>query len=173
MIYSCTIDTPLGPMTAAATDDKLIGLWFVGQKHYPTAAQSWVPRPDYPVLVNLRSWIEGYFAGKGVRMDLPLEPQGTSFQKAVWKILLQVPPGKTITYGDIARQLAAERGVPSMSAQAVGGAIGRNPISILIPCHRVIGADGSLTGYAGGVDKKRALLQLEGAGRNQDAVPGS
>jgi methylated-DNA-[protein]-cysteine S-methyltransferase len=150
-------------MTAAALNGKLIGLWFVGQKHYPATAQSWVPQPDYPVLVNLRAWIEGYFAGKGEGFDLPLEPQGTPFQKAVWKILLQVPPGKTITYGDIARQLAVERGVPSMSAQAVGGAIGRNPISILIPCHRVIGADGSLTGYAGGVGKKQALLQLEGA----------
>jgi len=163
MICTCTIDTPLGPMTAAALHGKLIGLWFVGQKHYPAAAQNWVSRSEYPVLVNLRSWIEGYFAGKGERFDLPLEPQGTPFQKDVWKILLQVPPGNTITYGDIARQLAAERGVPSMSAQAVGGAVGRNPISILIPCHRVIGADGSLTGYAGGIDKKRALLQLEGA----------
>lgn len=163
MIYTCTIGTPLGAMTAAALHGKLIGLWFLGQKHYPAAAQSWVPQPDYPVLVNLRSWIEGYFAGRGVRMDLPLEPRGTPFQKAVWEILMQVPKGKTITYGDIAKQLAAKRGLTSMSAQAVGGAVGRNPISILIPCHRVIGADGSLTGYAGGIDKKRALLQLEGS----------
>lgn len=162
MIYTCTIDTPLGPMTAAASKGKLIGLWFLGQKHYPAAAQSWVPQPEYPVLADLRAWIEGYFAGKGGRFDLPLEPQGTPFQKAVWKILLCVPPGKTITYGDIAKQLVAELGVTAMSAQAVGGAIGRNPISILIPCHRVVGADGSLTGYAGGIDKKRALLQLEG-----------
>ncbi len=163
MIRTCTIDTPLGPMTAAALDGKLIGLWFVGQKHYPAAAQSWEPQPEYPVLADLRAWIEGYFAGKGGRPELPLEPQGTPFQKAVWKILLQVPPGETITYGEIAEQLAAQRRVLSMSAQAVGGAVGRNPISILIPCHRVIGADGALTGYAGGIEKKRALLQLEGA----------
>lgn len=173
MIYTCTIDTPLGAMTAAAVDGKLIGLWFEGQKHYPADVQTWINQPDHPVLAVLRRWIEDYFFGKGGRLDLPLDPQGTPFQKAVWKILLNVPPGETTTYGDIARQLAAARGMTSMSAQAVGGAIGRNPISILIPCHRVIGVAGGLTGYAGGVDKKRALLELEGVRRNQEALPGS
>ena len=163
MIYTCTIDTPLGPMTAAVSGDQLIGLWFVGQKHYPADASTWQSRPEHPLLVALRGWLEGYFEGKGGELNLPLGPRGTAFQQAVWEILLRVPHGATITYGDIARQLAAARGLPSMSAQAVGGAVGRNPISILIPCHRVVGADGSLTGYAGGMDKKQALLQLEGA----------
>jgi methylated-DNA-[protein]-cysteine S-methyltransferase len=166
MICTCNIDTPLGPMTAAASDDQLIGLWFVGQKHYPAEAQTWVNQSNHPILVALRTWIAEYFRGKAGRPELSLSPRGTAFQQAVWEILLRVPHGATITYGDIARQLAAARGLPSMSAQAVGGAVGRNPISILIPCHRVVGADGSLTGYAGGMDKKQALLQLEGAGES-------
>lgn len=163
MIYTCTIDTLLGAMTAAAAEDKLIGLWFVGQRHYPVDAPTWVNQPEHPILAALGGWLENYFKGQVGRLDLPLNPRGTPFQKAVWGILLRLPPGKTTTYGDIAKQLAAERGVASMSSQAVGGAIARNPISILIPCHRVVGANGSLTGYAGGIDKKRTLLQLEAA----------
>jgi methylated-DNA-[protein]-cysteine S-methyltransferase len=114
------------------------------------------------LLVALRSWLKGYFSGMNSELDLPLAPRGTPFQQAVWKILLRIPRGATITYGEIARKVAEEMGRPHMSAQAVGGAVGRNPIAILIPCHRVVGADGSLTGYAGGLEKKRALLRLEG-----------
>lgn len=163
MIYTCTIDTPLGPMTAAAEDDKLTGLWFGGQKHFPAEGENWQNRPDYPVLAALSSWLDDYFSGRRTSdPDLPLAPRGTPFQQAVWRLLLQIPHGTTTTYGELARQVAEARGRRSMSAQAVGGAVGRNPISILIPCHRVIGADGSLTGYAGGMDKKEFLLRLEG-----------
>ncbi|ABA90235.1 methylated DNA--protein cysteine S-methyltransferase [Syntrophotalea carbinolica DSM 2380] len=163
MLHTCTIDTPLGIMTAAADDGKLAILRFCGPKGLFTDTANCAERPDNPVLVALRAWLDDYFDGKRPRPNLPLEPRGTPFQKAVWEILKQVPYGATITYGEVAKKLAAARGLASMSAQAVGGAAGRNPIAILIPCHRVIGADGRLTGYAGGLDKKQALLQLEGA----------
>lgn len=162
MIHTCTIDTPLGEMTAAVQDGKLAVLSFRGQQHFPSDTGGWLSRPDDPVLVALRSWLKGYFAGEVREPDFPLDPQGTPFQKAVWEILLRIPQGSTTTYGEIARQMAIKTGKTTMSAQAVGGAVGRNPIAILIPCHRVIGADGTLTGYAGGLEKKRALLRLEG-----------
>jgi methylated-DNA-[protein]-cysteine S-methyltransferase len=168
-IYTCTIDTPLGSMTAAAEDEALTGLWFAGQKYYPAGTAAWIDKPELPVFEKLRAWLEDYFEGKKPRVNFPLEPsglrinpQGTAFQKSVWEILLQIPYGKVSTYGEIAEQLAHKQGVASMSAQAVGGAVGHNPISVLIPCHRVVGADGSLTGYAGGLDKKKYLLKLEG-----------
>ncbi|MDR2257697.1 MAG: methylated-DNA--[protein]-cysteine S-methyltransferase [Treponema sp.] len=177
MIYTCTVDTPLGAMTAAAEDGALTGLWFTGQKYYPPAG-GWTPKPDYPAFEALRKWLEVYFSGrapppwKNRRLPasgpdagagkLRLNPRGTDFQKAVWEILLAIPYGELSTYGAIAKELAAARGVDSMSARAAGGAAGRNPISILIPCHRVVGSTGGLTGYAGGLDKKRALLRLEG-----------
>jgi len=152
------IETPLGAIQAAAADKGLSGLWFVGQKYFPAAAQTWVKEPTLPVFAALKSWLEDYFAGKNPEITLPLAPQGTAFQQAVWDILLKIPYGKTSTYGEIAAQLnAGKKG----AAQAVGGAVGHNPISLLIPCHRVLGAGGSLTGYAGGLDKKRALLELE------------
>jgi methylated-DNA-[protein]-cysteine S-methyltransferase len=161
MIYT-HIDTPLGTMIAAAKDGRLAILSFLGQKHFPADAKDWLRQPADPLLVALRSWLKGYFSGMNSELDLPLAPRGTPFQQAVWKILLRIPRGATITYGEIARKVAEEMGRPHMSAQAVGGAVGRNPIAILIPCHRVVGADGSLTGYAGGLEKKRALLRLEG-----------
>jgi methylated-DNA-[protein]-cysteine S-methyltransferase len=161
MTYTCTLPTPLGDVTLAAAGGKLTGLWFVGQKYYPADAASWTNQPDYPVFVQARAWLEAYFAGKKELPELPLAPQGTPFQREVWKILLAIPPGGVTTYGQIAAQLAAARGLDRISARAVGGAVGRNPISLLIPCHRVVGADKSLTGYAGGLDKKKALLKLE------------
>lgn len=163
MTYTCTIKTPLGDMTAAAADGKLTGLWFMGQKYYPERTGGWAEKPDYPVFASLRAWLADYFAGKGDLPGLPLDPPGTPFQKEVWEALLAIPRGRISTYGAIAGQMAARRGLPSMSAQAVGGAVGHNPISLVIPCHRVVGSDGSLTGYAGGLDKKKALLRLEGA----------
>jgi methylated-DNA-[protein]-cysteine S-methyltransferase len=172
MIYTCTMNTPLGAMTASAEDDALTGLWFMGQKYYPQTA-GWTDKPDYPPFAALRAWLEIYFAGKSPppiegRLSargaggLRLNPRGTDFQKAVWDQLLLIPYGKSSTYGEIAKKIATGRGLSSMSAQAVGGAVGHNPISVLIPCHRVLGAGGSLTGYAGGLDKKKALLGLEG-----------
>ena len=170
MIYQCTLDTPLGAATASATDNALTGFWFIGQKYYPANAQHWIEKPDYPVFAALRVWLDAYFAGENPALDLPLKPKGTDFQEAVWKILLQIPHGKLSTYGDIAKQMAAQRGLSSMSSQAVGGAVGHNPISVLIPCHRVIGSTGSLTGYAGGIDKKIALMHLEGASVNGQLI---
>lgn len=161
MIYTCTADTPLGPMTASAAGGALTGLWFIGQKYYPSKTDTWVCAPDYPVFEALRVCLADYFSGRDGLSKLPLDPQGTSFQKTVWQILLEIPFGQVTTYGEVAKKLALARGLSSMSAQAVGGAVGHNPISILIPCHRVVGANRSLTGYAGGMDKKRALLQLE------------
>jgi len=163
MTYTCSIETPLGTMTAAAEDQALVGLWFVGQKHYPAATGSWVCEPDHPVFTALRRRLSGYFSGSEAAGGLALAPQGSPFQMAVWDALLRIPYGKTVTYGEIAREIALAAGLGSMSAQAVGGAVGRNPISILIPCHRVLGSNKRLTGYAGGVDKKEALLRLEGA----------
>jgi methylated-DNA-[protein]-cysteine S-methyltransferase len=161
MIYTCRIDTPLGAITASAENEALTGLWFVGQKYYPARTDTWVLAPDHPVFATLRVWLSHYFSGMESLPGLRLEPQGTPFQKAVWDILLKIPFGQITTYGEIAKKIAAARGLPSMSAQAVGGAVGHNPISILIPCHRVVGSNKSLTGYAGGLDKKKALLLLE------------
>ena len=149
-------------MQAAAEDNALRGLWFVGQKYFPPGAGAWTAAPDYPVFVALQSWLKDYFSGQNPSIKkIPLAPAGTEFQQAVWKILLEIPSGKTSAYGEIATRLAPDKS--KGAAQAVGGAVGHNPISLLIPCHRVVGADGNLTGYAGGLEKKRALLELEGA----------
>lgn len=162
MIYT-NLKSPLGEITAAAEGDALTGLWFVGQKYYPPKTDAWDYAPEHPVFIKLSHWLERYFEGEK-NIPLPgLEPKGTSFQKAVWELLLEIPYGSVTTYGEIAKKLAKSRGLLSMSAQAVGGAVGHNPISILIPCHRVVGTGGSLTGYAGGLDKKKALLHIEGA----------
>lgn len=161
MLYTCAIDTPLGNMTAAAEGEVLIGLWFEGQKYYPSRTADWVPDPDRPVFGTVRDYLGRYFSGSTVAPDVPLDPQGSPFQKEVWSILRTIPVGQVVTYGQIAKQMAQSRGLASMSAQAVGGAVGHNPISILIPCHRVVGASGALTGYAGGLGRKAALLRLE------------
>jgi methylated-DNA-[protein]-cysteine S-methyltransferase len=163
MIYVAELKTPLGVASACVEDDALTGFRFIGQKYYPEKTDNWVRQPDHPVFAQLKDWLENYFARRNPDHDFVLNPQGTLFQKKVWKILLEIPYGKLTTYGTIARQTAMQEGSAAASAQAVGGAVGRNPISLLIPCHRVVGADGSLTGYAGGLDRKAALLRLEGA----------
>lgn len=122
-----------------------------------------IERANYPVFASLQAWLEGYFAGEIRAPDFPLAPRGTVFQKSVWDILLQIPYGTLATYGSIAKQMAERQNKARMSAQAVGGAVGHNPISVLIPCHRIVGSTGGLTGYAGGLEKKTALLRLEGA----------
>jgi len=157
-MYTLTIQTPFGAIQTAAEDNALRGLWFVGQKYFPRETETWTVAPDYPVFTALQSWLKDYFGGKNPAVKIPLAPVGTEFQQAVWKLLLEIPSGTTTTYGAIAARLSGGKG----SALAVGGAVGHNPISLLIPCHRVVGADGSLTGYAGGLEKKRALLELEG-----------
>ncbi|MCL2303986.1 MAG: methylated-DNA--[protein]-cysteine S-methyltransferase [Planctomycetaceae bacterium] len=158
--FSPIIVTPLGKMVASAEKGAITRLGFVGQKYF-TDASSWYSASDEPVFHALENWLADYFAGKNRKPEFRLKPKGTPFQEAVWKRLLKIPYGKTTTYGDLAKKIAAERNMAKMSAQAIGGAVGRNPISILIPCHRVLGADGSLTGYASGLEKKVFLLRLE------------
>jgi methylated-DNA-[protein]-cysteine S-methyltransferase len=163
MIYTCTIETPLGLLLAAVEEDALIGLWFTSQKHYPKSMETWISKPDHLLFNELKDWIVKYFKGEETEIKFQMKPKGTDFQEIVWKFLLEIPFGETTTYGTIARNVASAMGRETMSAQAVGGAIGRNPISILIPCHRVIGADKKLTGYDGGLDKKEILLNIEKA----------
>jgi methylated-DNA-[protein]-cysteine S-methyltransferase len=148
-------------MSAAAGGDALAGLWFAGQKYYPRNAGG-IEKPDHPVFRALRNWLKKYFSGEDPgEAPFPPAPRGTVFQQQVWELLREIPYGGLSSYGELADRLAKKRRLASMSAQAVGGAVGRNPISIVIPCHRVVGRDGSLTGYAGGLDKKQALLNLE------------
>lgn len=151
------IPTPLGPLTAARSAAGLSGLWFDGQKHHPGPLD--VPEDDGrdPVLSATAAALAAYFSGKPFSLP-PLDPAGTDFQRQVWQALLAIEPGDPATYGRLAERLGRAQG-----ARALGAAVGRNPISILIPCHRVVGADGSLTGYAGGLERKKALLSLEGA----------
>ena len=160
-IYTATMDTPLGKIVAAARDKALCGLWFTGQKYFPSNTKAWENKPDHPVFISLKAWLKDYFAGKNCEIPFPLSPPGTDFQQKVWGLLLEIPYGSKTTYGALAARLSSAK--KKASAQAVGGAVGHNPISLLIPCHRVLGADGSLTGYAGGLDKKQALLELEKA----------
>ena len=161
MQYVCRYDSPLGPMLLAAEGDWLTGAWFEGQKYFGRTLAAGRAEGDAPVLTLARRWLEVYFSGREPDFAVPLRPSGTPFQQEVWAALREIPYGQTTTYGAIARQMAARRGLPRLSAQAVGGAVGRNPICILVPCHRVLGADGSLTGYAGGVERKRRLLEME------------
>ena len=148
---------PLGPILLAADETGLTGLWFEAQKYFPSFSGVEYQEKETPVLTETARWLDVYFSGKDPGFLPPLHPQGSPFRQTVWDILLTIPRGQTMTYGEIARRLGVH------SAQAVGGAVGHNPISILIPCHRVVGSDGSLTGYAGGFDRKTRLLQLEGA----------
>ena len=161
MKWHCTIQTPLGEMIALVEQDALGGLWFAGQKYAPEHVEDWRPDSGHPLCSELKRQLDSYFAGRLRMFDLPLAPRGTDFQMAVWALLRTIPAGTTTTYGALARQLAGQREGRIPSAQAVGGAVGHNPVAIIIPCHRVIGANGSLTGYAGGLDRKAALLALE------------
>ena len=161
MIYTQRYISPLGGILLAAGEAGLTGLWFDGQKYFARGLPARHTEQDTPALSAARRWLDIYFSGKEPDLLPPLCPVGSAFRQAVWQILLQIPYGQTTTYGEIARQLAEEQGLPRMSAQAVGGAVGHNAISVIIPCHRVVGTNGSLTGYAGGIDKKIRLLELE------------
>ncbi len=151
----------LGKILLAADDIGLTGLWFEEQKYYALNLEKEHTTKQLPVFEKTKEWLDIYFSGRELDFELQLHFIGTEFQKEVWEILCTIPYGTTITYGQIAKQIAKKRGLKSMSAQAVGGAVGHNPISIIVPCHRVLGSDGSLTGYAGGMDRKVALLGLE------------
>lgn len=156
--------SPLGNIITAATDKGLAGLWFEGQRHLPAelaqgGKPGWPADTSHPVLQAIRLQLDEYFAGTRTRFDVPLDLSGgTPFQQAVWQVLLAIPQGGTTSYGDVSQRI----GNPA-AVRAVGAAVGRNPVSIVVPCHRVVGASGSLTGYAGGLDRKTALLKLEGA----------
>jgi len=158
VIYFDSLPSPLGAMVLASDGDALTGAWFEGQRHQPPFGPGWQRRGDLPILRRAAAELARYFAGDRTRFELPLAPAGTPFQRAVWTAIAGVPYGETITY----RELAAFAGRPR-SIRAAGGATGRNPLSIVIPCHRVVAADGALTGYAGGLARKRALLELERA----------
>ena len=157
----CSLSSPMGPLHLAADGAALTGLWMEGQKYFAATLTGREQTAQLPVFDEVRRWLEDYFSGKIPGPLPPLAPRGSAFRQEVWKLLLEIPRGETTTYGALAERLRT-RGMAA-SAQAVGGAVGHNPISILIPCHRVVGSDGSLTGYAGGLDKKRMLLDLEGA----------
>lgn len=161
MQYTMTCRFPLGEILLAADDTGLTGLWFEGAKYYGSSLDREYEERNMPVFEETRRWLQIYFSGEEPDFMPPLHLQGTPFQLEVWKILGEIPYGETTTYGWIAKRIAGDRGVPGMSAQAVGGAVGHNPVSIIVPCHRVLGADGSLTGYAGGIDRKISLLRLE------------
>lgn len=171
MTYTQHYDSPLGGILLAADDVGLTGLWFDGQKYFARSLSNERIEQETSVLAEAKRWLDIYFTGKKPDFTPPLHPIGSAFQRSVWEILLQIPYGQTTTYGEIARQLAKKQGLDRMSAQAVGGAVGHNEISIIIPCHRVVGADGSLTGYAGGIDKKEKLLELERADMRRFFVP--
>ena len=161
MHYINHYHSPLGTILLAADDTGLTGLWFEGQKYFAQGLDKETEEKEFSVFQTARRWLDVYFSGQAPDFQVPLHFQGTAFQKDVWEILLSIPYGGTTTYGAIAKQLAAKRGLPHLSAQAVGSAVGHNKISIIVPCHRVIGADGSLTGYAGGIWRKEKLLALE------------
>jgi len=156
--YVCTrYASPLGAMLIAATDRGVAGVWFEGQRHGPDA-RGWREDAQHPMLREAVAQLRAYFAGQRTSFDLPLDLRaGTAFQQSVWDALLAIPRGGTTSYGELARRL----GKPQ-AARAIGAAVGRNPVSIVVPCHRVLGTDGTLTGYAGGIERKTALLQLEG-----------
>jgi methylated-DNA-[protein]-cysteine S-methyltransferase len=152
----CNLPSPLGTIVIAATDTALVGLWFDGQRHQPDPS-AWPLVHHHPVLNATKAQLDQYFAGQRQQFDLPLDlSAGTAFQQQVWAELQAIACGSTVSYGHISQQLGKPQAV-----RAVGAAVGRNPISIVVPCHRVLGANGALTGYAGGLDRKTALLQLE------------
>lgn len=162
MIYTQWYNSPLGRILLAADDTKLTGVWFDGEKYFAQHLGTQYEEKNIPILEQTKRWFDTYFSGKEPDFTVPFHFNGTEFQNEVWSILCTIPYGKTMTYGEIAKRIAAKRGITRMAAQAVGGAVGHNEISIIVPCHRVIGTDGSLTGYAGGLDKKIKLLTLEG-----------
>lgn len=162
MDYRYHYDSPLGGITLASDGEALTGLWFDGQKYFGLTSDKEYTEEDLPVFREAATWLDTYFSGQDPGRILPIRTRTTDFRRSVWEILLTIPYGKTMTYGEIASAVAEQKGLKRMSAQAVGGAVGHNPISLIIPCHRVIGSDGSLTGYAGGIERKRKLLEMEG-----------
>lgn len=163
MQYTYHYHSPIGGITLACDGEALTGLWFDGQKYFADTLADDHEEQSLPIFDQTIKWLDLYFCGKVPEFTPALNMKTTPFRKSVWEILLTIPYGQTMTYGEIARIIAKQKGLSQMSAQAVGGAVGHNAISLIIPCHRVIGTNGSLTGYAGGIERKRYLLNLEGA----------
>ncbi|HBA70233.1 MAG TPA: cysteine methyltransferase [Lachnospiraceae bacterium] len=173
MLYTAHYNSPIGKLLLAEKDNSLVGVWMEGQKYFlGTLRDEMREDNDSSVLLQAKKWLDRYFAGgKPSIGELSLAPAGSEFRKEVWKILCEIPYGEVTTYGEISKKLASRRGLNRMSAQTVGGAVGHNPLSIIVPCHRVVGANGSLTGYAGGLQKKIKLLTHEGVDIEQFFVP--
>ncbi len=164
MEYTNHYNSPLGGITLASDGEALTGLWFDGQKYFGATLTGEREEKELSVFQQVKQWLDIYFTGKAPGFIPPLLMKTTPFRKAVWKVMLEIPFGETMTYGEIAGKVAKEKGLSRMSARAVGGAVGHNAISLIIPCHRVVGANGNLTGYAGGIEKKVRLLAMEKAG---------
>ena len=165
MQYIMRYDSPIGRMLLASDGQALTGAWFEGQRYFAAGLTAEREQKPLPVLEQAARWLDVYFSGKDPGCTPPLKPTGTPFQTAVWALLVQIPYGAVATYGDLARELERQGSRQKTSARAVGGAAGRNPVSVFIPCHRVIGTDGSLTGYAAGLEIKKSLLALEQGSR--------
>lgn len=163
MQFISTYQSPLGEITMASDGEALIGVWFCGQKYFASTLSTERTEKNLPIFEESKRWLDEYFEGHNPNFMPAIHLKGTSFQLTVWQILASIPYGQTITYGDIAQKIASTTGRAHISAQAVGNAVSHNPISIFVPCHRVVGANGNLTGYAGGIEKKDRLLELEHA----------
>lgn len=172
MIYTTHYKSPIGDILLASKNNKLIGLWIEGQKYYFSCLKDEIKEEEKEILIKTKEWLDRYFKGEKPSInELDLNPLGSDFRKSVWKILCEIPYGEVITYKDIADTIAKQKGLKKMSSQAVGGAVSHNTISIIIPCHRVVGSNGSLTGYAGGIDKKVYLLNHEKVNMEKLFIP--
>ena len=179
MEFITVIDSPVGELTVSSDGENLTGLWIAGQKYFAASLRgvqdatvvTTLATADLPVFAEVSSWLDKYFKGENPGSIPAVKLRGSRFREEVWELLCAIPYGEVVTYGDLAQQMAAITGKARMSSQAVGGAIGHNPISIIIPCHRVVGSDGSLTGYAGGIGIKERLLALEGLDMNRFHIP--
>ncbi len=161
-MYKSIYHSPIGNIILAANDEMIVGLWFEGQTNIPEDVLSMVDNSDMKIFDSVKYWLDEYFSGHNPSLSrLNFSLKGSEFRQMVWKHLLKIPYGEVTTYGDLAKSVAKDMGKSCMSAQAIGGAVGANPIAIIVPCHRVLGCNGALTGYAGGIDKKFALLKLE------------
>lgn len=171
MLYYKKVASPLGEITLRSDGEALTGLWFADDKHYGAKDIAGAALADLDVFMQAEAWLAEYFAGREPKVSVPLKLQGSEFQMQVWRLLQDIPYGRLVTYGDIAKKIAAQKGLARMSAQAVGGAVGHNPMCIIVPCHRVVGANGSLTGYGGGMWRKVRLLELEKVDMSKLTVP--
>ncbi len=171
MQYTAKYQSPIGEILLAADEIGLTGLWFDGEKFYADNLDPEHEEKELPVFETARKWLDIYFTGKEPDFMPPVHMTGSPFRLSVWELLRKIPYGETVTYGELTKMVAEKLGLSRMSAQAVGGAVGHNEISIIVPCHRVVGSDGSLTGYAGGVDRKERLLTLEGVDMEKLFVP--